>query len=298
MPPLAVKPLSSSSWPSKPLATQLSLSTFPGTGELGRLLPPDHFADTFPSPALSPAPRLSPLPHLHSLLDQDQNDNQQWQFLELASKLASIPDSPLVTPRTDADLDILRSGSDGETSGNSSEAAPPNPRFKTEYCRNFKEKGKCVYGDLCQFAHGAEEMREVGMHTNYKTKPCRKYWIAGACPYGPRCNFMHNEPQGQPRDGRVQPGEGRVQPGESRAVGTKVAIGLPLGQDSGIDSSISPNSTSPPAYKGPPLGTKLTPPPVLDSLHRPPHGSGRMAAIVKGERYLWIDTWTGLVVYN
>lgn len=283
MPPLAVKPLSSSSWPSKPLATQLSLSTFPGTGELGRLLPPDHFADTFPSPALSPAPRLSPLPHLHSLLDQDENDDQQWQFLELASKLASIPDSPLVSPRTDIASDPLRSGSDGEISGNSSEAAP-NPRFKTEYCRNFKEKGKCVYGDLCQFAHGAEEMRQVGMHTNYKTKPCRKYWIAGACPYGPRCNFMHNEPQGQP--------------GEGRTAGTKGAIGLPLGHDSGFDSSISPNSVSPPAYKGPPLGSKLSPSPPLDTLIRPPHGSGRMAAIVKGERYLWIDTWTGLVVYN
>ena len=28
------------------------------------------------------------------------------------------------------------------------------PRFKTEICRNFKERNKCVYGDRCQFAHG------------------------------------------------------------------------------------------------------------------------------------------------
>jgi hypothetical protein len=28
-----------------------------------------------------------------------------------------------------------------------------NPHFKTEYCRSFKEKGTCLYGDLCQFAH-------------------------------------------------------------------------------------------------------------------------------------------------
>ena len=27
-------------------------------------------------------------------------------------------------------------------------------RFKTEICRNFKEKGTCLYGELCQFAHG------------------------------------------------------------------------------------------------------------------------------------------------
>ena len=40
-----------------------------------------------------------------------------------------------------------------ETSGSS------NPRFKTEICRNFKEKGTCLYGDLCQFAHGKNELR-------------------------------------------------------------------------------------------------------------------------------------------
>ena len=40
-----------------------------------------------------------------------------------------------------------------ETSGSS------NPRFKTEICRNFKEKGTCLYGELCQFAHGKTELR-------------------------------------------------------------------------------------------------------------------------------------------
>ena len=32
-------------------------------------------------------------------------------------------------------------------------------RFKTEICRNFKEKGTCLYGELCQFAHGKHELR-------------------------------------------------------------------------------------------------------------------------------------------
>ena len=32
-------------------------------------------------------------------------------------------------------------------------------RFKTEICRNFKEKGNCLYGELCQFAHGKHELR-------------------------------------------------------------------------------------------------------------------------------------------
>ena len=67
-----------------------------------------------------------------------------------------------------------------------------NPRFKTEVCRNFKEKGTCLYGELCQFAHGKHELRkDVVRHSKYKTKLCQKYWIAGYCAYGPRCNFIH-----------------------------------------------------------------------------------------------------------
>ena len=34
-----------------------------------------------------------------------------------------------------------------------------NPRFKTEICRNFKDRATCPYGDQCQFAHGKHEMR-------------------------------------------------------------------------------------------------------------------------------------------
>ena len=34
-----------------------------------------------------------------------------------------------------------------------------NPRFKTEICRNFKDRGTYPYGDQCQFAHGRHEMR-------------------------------------------------------------------------------------------------------------------------------------------
>jgi len=78
-----------------------------------------------------------------------------------------------------------------------------NPRFKTEICRNYKEKGACVYGGLCQFAHGKHELRQdVVRHTRYKTKLCQKYWIAGYCAYGPRCNFVHQEMEKQYRGGQ------------------------------------------------------------------------------------------------
>eukprot|EP00088_Acartia_fossae_P067825 TRINITY_DN8504_c0_g1_i1.p1 TRINITY_DN8504_c0_g1~~TRINITY_DN8504_c0_g1_i1.p1 ORF type:complete len:372 (-),score=92.33 TRINITY_DN8504_c0_g1_i1:207-1322(-) len=80
-------------------------------------------------------------------------------------------------------------------------AAPsgvPNPRFKTEFCRNFREKGDCVYGSQCQFAHGKAELRhDMIRHSKYKTKLCQKYWINGWCAYGTRCNFIHQEEEVQ-----------------------------------------------------------------------------------------------------
>lgn len=68
-----------------------------------------------------------------------------------------------------------------------------NPRYKTEICRNFKERARCIYGDQCQFAHGRRELRDVVRNNKYKTKVCQKFWSTGYCAYGPRCNFLHDE---------------------------------------------------------------------------------------------------------
>ena len=59
-----------------------------------------------------------------------------------------------------ADFDIDRSTPDelvrSEKSEDTEESNGQNARFKTEICRNFKERGHCLYGDLCQFAHGKD----------------------------------------------------------------------------------------------------------------------------------------------
>merc|ERR1712150_326335 len=142
----------------------------------------------------------------------------------------------------------------GDKSDEDNSEEDQNTRFKTEICRNFKEKGHCLYGDLCQFAHGKDEMRNVGQHSKYKTKRCQKYWIAGYCAYGPRCNFLHYEEK-----------------------------------DSSAPVSIKP-SLSPPAAKSclPKTPVALDHP----SLYRPTVGSGRLAAFTMNGRYHWIDTWT------
>lgn len=65
-------------------------------------------------------------------------------------------------------------------------------RYKTELCRPFEENGTCKYGDKCQFAHGAHELRTLARHPKYKTELCRTFHTTGFCPYGPRCHFIHN----------------------------------------------------------------------------------------------------------
>jgi len=120
-------------------------------------------------------------------------DNSQWDFgnspwdyenaKNLAEKLLSLDvNAGQIDPETNDEQSCMKDG-------------PSNPRFKTEYCRNYREKGTCLYGDLCQFAHGRIELRQqdVVRHSKYKTKLCQKFWIAGYCAYGPRCNFIHQE---------------------------------------------------------------------------------------------------------
>ncbi|CAF0859781.1 unnamed protein product [Brachionus calyciflorus] len=65
-------------------------------------------------------------------------------------------------------------------------------RYKTELCRTYQENGICKYGDKCQFAHGAGELRNMSRHPKYKTDLCRTFHASGYCPYGPRCHFVHD----------------------------------------------------------------------------------------------------------
>lgn len=69
---------------------------------------------------------------------------------------------------------------------------PNSSRYKTELCRPFEESGQCKYGDKCQFAHGAHELRNMSRHPKYKTDLCRTFHTTGYCPYGARCHFVHN----------------------------------------------------------------------------------------------------------
>ncbi len=68
-----------------------------------------------------------------------------------------------------------------------------DPKYKTELCKTFSEKGKCPYGYKCRFAHGKEELNSKNLNLNYKKKKCKKFSEYGFCPYGSRCSFKHDE---------------------------------------------------------------------------------------------------------
>jgi len=246
---------------------------------------------TFESSLSSPGWNMDGLDKLAAkLLTISEDDSLVEPIISTSTpRLSPLPtvegEAGLQTPSTSRSTPDLGSIKD-DRSGDSSDPDGPlsgNSRFKTEICRNFKEKGQCLYGELCQFAHGSEEMRNVGQHNKYKTKRCQKYWIAGYCAYGPRCNFLHNEErdlvQQKPQILSTQ-----------NLVSQRRSDGLrkgSTGEYSGESSSTSPSS-SPTSMK-----FKLPTTPVpLEVLHRPLHGSGRLAAYTVDGEFFWIDMRT------
>ena len=84
-----------------------------------------------------------------------------------------------------------------------------NPRYKTSLCKKFSVNQGCPYGDKCQFAHGAQELRltpdqnvpqnipnlnkSQNSILNYKIVKCKNWEKDGTCKYGLHCTFAHGE---------------------------------------------------------------------------------------------------------
>lgn len=191
----------------------------------------------------------------------------------------------------------------GDTATNTGQL---NPRFKTEFCRNFQERGECLFGAECQFAHRPEEMRLVGSNTNYKTQRCRKYWTAGCCPYGPRCNFLHGESPNVLRKASEAYKATEMYRAlearrilDSRRAEAAMFGDVDLVKKQQFSRTNGESTVQAPSVSNhqPRLGSLLEPRPNLESLQRVSHGSGRMAAVRgMGEDSLWVDTYTGRVV--
>jgi len=133
------------------------------------------------------------------------------------------------------------------------------PRYKTELCRNFKEKKFCAYGAECQFAHGEQDLRDVGRQHRYKTRKCQSYWIKGCCVYGARCNFIHATSDNSTNSTPSTDGQG------------KQVIGV---------------------VGGAVIGTRGVAVPAKSDLIIPVHGSGRMGMYLVNDKIRWIDTYT------
>lgn len=140
--------------------------------------------------------------------DQDSLDRMFYDWHPFPGQLdagqyyldLSSAKSDITTSSEDADVDSLSIGSPcnphsaPQSPKHSGRRPTINPgRFKTEMCRPFLENGICRYGNKCQFAHGASELRGVPRHPKYKTEMCRTFHTTGICPYGPRCHFIHSE---------------------------------------------------------------------------------------------------------
>jgi len=69
--------------------------------------------------------------------------------------------------------------------------------YKTQLCKNIREKGSCSYGSACQFAHSTEELSSAPVPMTSSSKPvkvvmCEKMSKTGHCDRGAFCDFAHN----------------------------------------------------------------------------------------------------------
>lgn len=68
-----------------------------------------------------------------------------------------------------------------------------DPKYKTELCKTYEEKGVCPYGNTCRFAHGKQDLLLEANDNNeqikYKIKNCYSFFQFGYCPYGSRCHL-------------------------------------------------------------------------------------------------------------
>ncbi|XP_077422170.1 mRNA decay activator protein ZFP36L2-A [Vanacampus margaritifer] len=125
------------------------------------------------------------LPNTGQLRKQHFLSQRSVSMVETCSATASL-DWP------DLDMKDFQKGISPTMSSSTSANSSTSTRYKTELCRSFTENGTCKYGGKCQFAHGAEELRDLSRHPKYKTEPCRTFHTIGFCPYGIRCHFVHN----------------------------------------------------------------------------------------------------------
>ena len=96
---------------------------------------------------------------------------------------------------------------------------PKNPKYKTTLCKKFSSGQVCPYGDKCQFAHGAQELRiysgQAGKNTanmndqsnktqncilNFKIVKCKNWEKDRTCKYGAHCTFAHGDSELRNKD--------------------------------------------------------------------------------------------------
>eukprot|EP00586_Coscinodiscus_wailesii_P000663 CAMPEP_0172481594 /NCGR_PEP_ID=MMETSP1066-20121228/7587_1 /TAXON_ID=671091 /ORGANISM="Coscinodiscus wailesii, Strain CCMP2513" /LENGTH=855 /DNA_ID=CAMNT_0013244041 /DNA_START=305 /DNA_END=2872 /DNA_ORIENTATION=- len=75
-------------------------------------------------------------------------------------------------------------------------------KVKTELCRNFETEKGCPFGDRCNYAHGAHQLKYTKLIDLeraglidveiFRTHVCSCWVATGACPFDQRCSGLHD----------------------------------------------------------------------------------------------------------
>ena len=148
-------------------------------------------------------------------------------------------------------------------------------------------------------------MRAVGQHSKYKTQKCQNYWLLGYCAYGPRCKFLHYEEKDssgflwqikansaeRSRKGSLDSDSNNLESSTELSTDPSPEPSMELVTEPRTQPTLEHNMKN----KISSSRTKLQLPPTplpLEKLYRPSVGSGRLAALIRGEELHWIDIRT------
>lgn len=122
--------------------------------------------------------RYGPAPPFKRPRNQDSHTSKSAAFIPMNPRRSQSQQHPLVN----------------EVTG--------NIFYKTRLCAKHN-RGNCLNGEKCTFAHGLEELHEPppnwkehvhDRRINRAVKFCRNLLLKKKCPFGEKCNFVHQIP--------------------------------------------------------------------------------------------------------
>lgn len=164
---------------------------------------PTHFSPFKEQPSLAGLAFTADVkdftPGLNSASKASNSASDANPFADCSSTAAFIPTAMSFAPAAEFNPTLLSMEQKNALLG--AKTFVQRSMYKRELCKNWESTGLCRFNDLCQYAHGYEELSDehhlylqeqmCSPNDKYKSQNCRTFYKDKVCQYGRRCHFRH-----------------------------------------------------------------------------------------------------------